>query len=88
MNDLISPVAAELVDFSFSYSSSSAIYILDVTAQGEVALPKATQTSIESVLEAELNRRIMINITFNLKPKVTNTPKPSDVVPAPDIYKP
>lgn len=79
---------AELVNFSFAYASINASYIIEVIAQGPVVLPNDTQTSIQNVLEGELNRKTLVNITFNLKPIVPDNPKPSDVVPDTNLYKP
>ncbi|EGW41650.1 TIGR00341 family protein [Desulfosporosinus sp. OT] len=88
IKDQLNLSKAQLVAFSFSYSSSSAKYIIDATAQGEENLTKDTASSIESVLEAELNRKIMVNLSFKLLPSIPETSKPSTVLPESDIYKP
>jgi len=88
IKDKLNLTKAQLDAFSFSYSSSSAQYIIDVTAQGEEELSKDTASSIESVLESELNRKIVVNLSFKLVPPAPDSAKPSTLVPESDIYKP
>lgn len=84
----LSLTKAKLVDFSFSYSSDASQYIIDVQAEGEKKLSDAIEESIESVLENELNRKIVVNIKFTLMPIDSDNSNKSDSVKAPDIYKP
>lgn len=86
--DKLSLSKAHLVDFSFSYSSNSAQYIIDATAEGDEKLSKDIEPSIESVLEHELNRKIVLNIQFNLKTLPSESAKPRTSLPEPDIYRP
>ncbi|MZK52119.1 TIGR00341 family protein [Clostridium beijerinckii] len=91
IKDKLTLSKAQLVDFSFSYSSNSAQYIIDVTAEGNEKLSKDIETSIESVLEHELNRKIVVNIKFTLlKEPISDTslPTPVENLPEADIYKP
>jgi uncharacterized hydrophobic protein (TIGR00271 family) len=76
---------AHLVNFSFYYSSVSAIYNINVTAQGTAPLPSDTQTLIESELETQLYRKIIVNIKYNLIPPTlpTNT-VPSNINTVPN----
>ena len=88
LKDKLALSKAHLVDFSFSYSSNSAQYIVDATAEGEENLSKDIKSSIESVLENELNRKIVVNIQFDLKPLLSESTPPRTSLPEPDIYKP
>lgn len=88
LKDKLSLSNAQLVNFKFSYSSNSAQYIIDITADGEENLSKDIETSIESILEHELNRKIVVNMKFNLKPLIPETTTPRTSLPEPDIYRP
>lgn len=91
IKDKLTLANAQLVDFSFSYSSNSAKYVIDVKAEGEELLSKDIESSIESVLENDLNRKIDVNINFTLlKNPVPDTSIPisSSGLPEADIYKP
>lgn len=91
IKDKLNLANAQLMDFSFSYSSNSAKYVIDVKAEGEELLSKDIESSIESVLENELNRKIDVKINFTLlKNPVPDTsiPVSSSSLPEADIYKP
>lgn len=88
IKDKLSLTKAKLMDFSFSYSSDASQYIIDVQAEDEKKLSDAIEESIESVLENELNRKIVVNIKFTLMPIDSDNSNKSDSVKAPDIYKP
>jgi uncharacterized hydrophobic protein (TIGR00271 family) len=89
IKDKLTLANAELVNFSFEYSSNSAQYIIDITAEGDEKLSKDMQASIESVLENELNRKIVVNINFTLNDPIENpTDTPTNNLPEPDIYQP
>ena len=91
IKDKLTLANAQLVDFSFSYSSNSAKYVIDVKAQGEETLSKDIESSIESVLENDLNRKVDVKINYlllkNSAPD-TSIPISSSSLPEADIYKP
>ena len=91
IKDKLTLANAQLVDFSFSYSSNSAKYVIDVKAQGEETLSKDIESSIESILENDLNRKVDVKINyFLLKNSAPDTSIPisSSSLPGADIYKP
>ena len=91
IKDKLTLANAQLVDFSFSYSSNSAKYVIDVKAQGEETLSKDIESSIESILENDLNRKVDVKINyFLLKNSAPDTSIPisSSSLPEADIYKP
>jgi uncharacterized hydrophobic protein (TIGR00271 family) len=91
IKDKLTLANAQLVDFSFAYSSNSGKYIIDVKAEGKELLSKDIESSIESVLENDLNRKIDVKINFTLlKNPVPDTSIPisSSSLPEADIYKP
>lgn len=88
LKDKLALTKAHLVDFSFSYSSNSAQYIIVATAEGDEKLSKDIESSIEGVLENELNRKIVVNIQFNLKTLPSESTPPRTSLPEPDIYRP
>ena len=55
-------IEAELVDFSFTYSSSSAIYIINASISGDADAISTIGESIVTVLEDRLNRKIELDV--------------------------
>lgn len=89
VKDKLSIEKAELVDFKFEYSSSSAKYIINIIAEGPKELSNDIQALIESQLENDLNRKVIANIEFHLKNSIpSNSNNDSlNIDQEMDIYK-
>ena len=78
-------INASLVDFSFSYNSSSATYTVNATLSGDVEKVSNIKDSITTVLEDSLNRKVDLIIITTAVPAstdlTTSEPETSD-----DIY--
>jgi F0F1-type ATP synthase delta subunit len=70
---------AHLEDFNFFYASSTARYTINITANGSQKLSNTVQSSIENLLESELNRKVVVNIHFNLISAIKPGPPPVQV---------
>jgi len=83
----LSAKKANLIDFNFEYSSSSAKYIINIKAEGPEDLSNDIKTLIESKLELEFNRKVIVNIDFNLKTLISDNNESINTLTEKDIYK-
>ena len=79
-------IDANLIDFNFSYSSTSAIYTIIATISGDSEQIDSIHDLITTTLEDNLNRKIdlIINITDTVKP--SSTPAQTLIEPSDSIY--
>lgn len=87
VKDALSAKKANLIDFNFEYSSSAAKYIINITAEGPENLSKDIKTLIESKLESEFSRKVIVNIDFKLKTLIEDNKESTSTLPEEDIYK-
>lgn len=87
LKDKLNMEKAKLVDFKLEYSSSSAKYIINVIAEGQEKLSNDIKTLIESQLENDLNRKVEVDIQFNLEDSISNDNDSLNMDKDLDIYK-
>lgn len=80
-------IQAKLTNFDFSYSSSSAVYKINATIQGDDKALKNILPSIESELEDKLNRKVKIETSFFKNTSYTKEIDKSKDMNEEDIYK-
>ena len=75
-------IDAQLLDFSFSYSSESAIYTINADIMGDADEITTIEESITTVLEDRLNRKInlTVEITENTEETPTSTSSSSEII--------
>ncbi len=79
-------IDAGLIDFTFSYSSTSAIYTIIATISGDKAQVDSIAGSITTTLEDEFNRKINLITNIAETDKPSATPAQTIVEPSDNIY--
>lgn len=74
IEDKCNLVGAELIDFSFSYSSVSATYTVNAKINGDASSVDSIKDSITTVLEDNLNRKVILIVESSVVIQPTEAP--------------